>query len=500
MSQNYDEQIDVGPTADAHLGRVAAFCEPDASYVRFYCTVEELSEAQATSRPDVPLTDPLRSVVHEHTHLQHAHGTPAGMFLRRIQQVQSTCVLIMLRLLVEHKLPLRLPLIRWITGQRPSIKRATQVVRQTWYAAELLRTMQLGTHRAWEHVALNDEFAGQIDVASAIKNLSALLQWMDECMQSGKGQPPSFSGKPHSETDAYAYESAKDLSMTQALWATLSDDFNLAAVLESTAYVSEFYGATPAEFATAQTVGNRVSDSTYKFLLVPEPATGLRNAEPLVQILTRRAAAELCLFGPILHELAGLRATFRTQDYLPLARWLRLWALSDLKPVADLSDVPRYYDDVCERMGWVHPRDVCAAAHLFQDRQDTDLRSLAFAMSLAARRVDSGVFVNPTAALFIRNPLEKMVGEQFDFATIECAGGRTLLHKDRNRVFWFKLDYLWDRWLRHIMLSPNPVLELVWRSDAEERSFLADKLREQLAYMLETDAPLPRLQGPELPA
>ena len=418
-----------------------------------------------------------------------------GMFLRRIQQVQDECIIVLLRLLLEHKVPVRLPLSRWLSVQSSQFHKAAKLTRQVWYAAELIRTIQLGTFRAWEYVALDDEFANEIDLFTAIENISVLIEWVDQCTGTGELLgPPALKQRFDGSNFREAYQ---DLAMTQTMWATQADDFNLAAVLESTAYVSELYGVGDKDFAIAQRISQDKQDSVYGFLLNLEPATALKQAAPLEQILTRRAAAEICLFGPVLHELFQLRKAMRLQDYMPLARYLRLCSLEDVEPVKDHADVPRYYDDVCERTNWTHPRDICEMEWRFFAKEEADHRNLAFLASLTARRIDPSIFIDPTAALFTQTALHRRVASIFDFATIEFTDGRELLHRDRSRVAWFKLDYLWGQWLRHMMVSTRPVLKLNWRSNAEERQFLGRKLQERLAYMVDADFPPPRLEGPE---
>ncbi|VEH41205.1 Uncharacterised protein [Kocuria rosea] len=481
-----------------HFGREAAAAELDASYVRYDCTLDEMQEAKKRFRPGLSLPDPFRSLVHEQTHLQHAYGTPVGMFLRRIQQLQEQCVLHLLQLLTEHKIPVRGPLIRWLSTQDERVKRLTMPARRLWNLAELLRVAQIGSIDAWESGVIRNEFSSAISPEAALEYVLEIME-RTESESFDTAGTESLTNRTHQSSWNHLYDFKKDAGMTAGLRTVMRGQINMAAVLETTAYITEFYGCGSEELAGAhEPLVGSLEYSTYNFLLILSPAHRLDEAPPHQQILTRRAAAELSLFVPVLHELSHHRTALRVQDLLPLSRYIRMWELlKDVRPVTDLADVTRYYDDACERTGWTHPSEVCTDTLRLLSVDDSDRRCLAFATGLGARIVDPGFFINPFASLLGHSHFGNNVAKLFDFATMEFADGRMLLDKDRSRATWFKLEYLWGRWIRGMMISPRPVLGIPWECDQYERDYLTYELRKRIGNLLGRNVPSPLLQGRE---
>ncbi|HEX5116394.1 MAG TPA: hypothetical protein VFW65_14460 [Pseudonocardiaceae bacterium] len=256
---------------------------------------------------------------------------------------------------------------------------------------------------------------------------------------------------------------------------------------------SELVNGSPDDLRRAVEMSGVLTPGETTYRLLAQLGSWIADPErPSDFVLTMRAMAELALFAPILPELTQLRGEFQPSDHLPLLRWIALLNL-DVEPAHDLRDALRFQHEAAHRLGWPSPQQIAATAQIRKSTHSGQ-RDHLFATSLVGRRLQPGLFVDPLSAIRTSGA-QTAVRELIQFATIEFADGRVLTAKEPRLRGPYQLEWLWNRWLRHAMISREPELELPWPSGTDELADLARFLQRRLSDLLDTDMPPPRLRA-----
>jgi hypothetical protein len=465
-------------------------------------SLEDFDRARDRTVPGVELPEHLKSFVHEQVHLFHSTTTPFGLLVWKLRQLQGGIVAYIMRTLkLDLGLPIRLPLLRYVSSLPESSQARFHGVLQTWHDAEFFITISHGRpDTVWASFEGSTYVRGrsilevQRSLDSAVERNDKMASELrrkargslDEALTHNLTVPPVFGDR--AEGDVPGSPSAR-LERAYLSFYGVADEFaSTVAVLESAGYSIELWwsdGTALDQLAAGESTFGL--DYVYQTPLALT-LRGMHTRNPKERILTHLAVCELSLFGPVLPQMTPLRRGESTllEEVLPSLRFLgALGQLDRVDPVRGVDDYSRFTDEVCSRLGWTPPREIVHGKALLPE--PFEIREALYHAACDFRQVIPGLFIDPNAIILdLPHGVLPAYKHAFSFPVMQFRD-TVLFHTNKDWLRAYTMGYLLMAAFRKAMLSRSRILQLPWRSDREEVEFLEERLHEQIANILGFD-------------
>jgi hypothetical protein len=430
----------------------------------------------------------VRSWIHEQQHLYHSVTTPFGLFIWRLRTLQTGVVRNLLLLLPnQFKLPVKLPLFRYIESLDDSVRRDLQFSLTLWFAVEILLTIELGGADAMLRLLRRSSYTG-LHPGHGFRllqvNLAVLYQAFEQQarMQGAVVDATSsdlveqLKGEPIDQPEQWGSYQRAVIALR-----TFEGEFGtLPAVLESAAYAAELWGASRVELQKRAPQSVAVTGGDSYILPFFNTVDRTPTADGHQTIMTHLAACDLAMFAPVLPQHFGIRRRGLVLDELHPA--LRLGGIQSVmgrvRPMEDPADYHRFLEDICDALNWVPLRQMLDMSDVLRPAIPVDIRDDLYDTALSFRRGVPTFFVTPGLDL-IDAPATAQFRRIFAFPVIQF-DDIVLYHKDKTLLDFFQINYLLYQWHRQLFTGTPRQLRLPWRSTAEE----VDNLKSELSELM----------------
>ncbi len=474
-------------------GELGAF-SVESLFVRYNFTYDELLAAlEALPRAD-DAPEPLKTVVHETTHLFHTTTTPFGFLVYALRRLQASLVADAINdLRGKYRITIRYPLVDFVFGLPQEVHQYIRPYLAAWYAAELFIMMALDNFEAWsKHLVTNPLL---LDVGGSPARLFALIQrhlatnYREHARKLRAARREPESGGDPLPFESFQLDSPGDAALRKhetyvIATQTLMDDCNMIFVAESAGTTSESW----------KTAGLGVEGFWTHFqTLFDKRGIGnqfavrmLRGSIPAQDgksfVLSYLALCELCLFGPVLpHHRHFRKDGVKLLELLPFFRWLELLnAAPKVRPMQALTDYERYTQELCAALGWVSPREIVQFTVTSHVAMENDIHESMYLTASHYRARTPWVFHDYTDLLTSSDPAQRPFALTFTFPVVQYAD-RTEYLSDKERLMTFTRWYLLRRALRAILLRDRIEIRMPYRpKDDAEVGFLREMLLQDL--------------------
>lgn len=463
----------------------AAQADLDRLFVRYGCTFAEVDAAKSRYPPGDPLSDHQRTWVHEQVHLRQATATTFGFFLTRLRRLQTRATLDMLLMLRQHDTPIKLPLLKYVGTLAGATKEMVGGPLDAWYAAERFVTDQVGSERAVLALSLDEAHTASRDVGD-LRHLQVHLATLAGLTPPGLSLA-AFRELLREEVIATGTRSAED--MLVALRVSMGLPNNTATVLESAARLAESINDSDEDIERRLALpavpsnGDYIYQVPYRFFM-----TQMGAFRPRQHLLTFLASADLALCPPILPEHFVVRHGLDVGELTPIMRMvLALRSAPAVPPPTDAGDMGRFQEEVCDSLGWLSPRVLASTTDYSGSPALVD--SFYHEANVARRRLEPPIV--PGGDRRERSGAGGFANKDFPFA-VDSRSAVTI--RDDEPGAEHERVVLWQSWMRSLMVSPAPVVDVPWRSP-QELEVLAGDLQASLERWLGGPAPPPRLRA-----
>jgi hypothetical protein len=229
------------------LFTIAASSGSWATRFRYNFSIDQLSDAFRTIGTTDQLPDPLKTVVHETTHLFHTIATPFGFLIYALRRLQASLVAQTInRLRLRHQIKVRYPLIDFVMQLPRGIQADVSFLIRRWYESELFILMALGDIDTWHRQVTrnpillgfpNPEFFGRIQEYLALHYRGQARELAQLSGQSAEEALLPFASFESDQPEVV--ESEIDFMF---LGQMIMGEANMIAVTESAAVVAEYWG------------------------------------------------------------------------------------------------------------------------------------------------------------------------------------------------------------------------------------------------------------------
>jgi hypothetical protein len=446
------------PAASASdAGQFAGWLDHVSLTLSMSNTREQLIAGLKAQAKDEPLSDVIRTYVHELAHAGQALGTTLGYYTWMLRSVQADYVVRMLRWLVQDaQLPLNVPLITYVPSVQAYDSTAAGLV-QGWQITEWLISELAGSVEGLLHAAVQKPIAATTwpeRFTRLQSNIAELYEtpdnkWPDEFFLALWAQPV------RSPDDNY-------VALTTAGLATIPF-FTVPTVMESAALAVEL---SPADEAGVQEAIERSTRTrTVEELELYQLLGRTRRAYPHLSarslLATHLAACDVALNPPCLPDHLLDRRAVDFKELHPVARILEIWQVlgHDVVPARDIDDALRCADDICGALGWTRVSEVLRRAADNYSDQATDPRGRAFAMAMKGRIAYPPLLHNPWVPLWGSGTLAELYRKELMPAFWVFADDWSPEVEDSARLDRLFFDMLRVQWTRSMMLGRPATLQ-----------------------------------------
>jgi len=474
-------------------GELGAF-SVESLFVRYHFTYDELIASLEDLPRAADAPEPLKTVVHETTHLFHTTTTPFGFLVYALRRLQALLIADAINdLRVKYRVTIRYPLVDFVFGLPQEVQQYIRPYLAAWYAAELFIMMALDNFDAWaRHLAANPLL---LDVQGSPARLFAVVQrnlaisYREQARKLRAARHEPASGGQPLPFESFQLDSPGDAALRKheayvIATQTLMDDCNMIYVAESAGTTSESWntaGLSVEGFWThfrtlfdKRGIGNQFA---VRMLQGSIPAPDGKSL-----VLSYLALCELCLFGPVLpHHRHFRRDGVKLLELLPFFRWLELLNVAPkVRPMRALADYERYTQELCAALGWVSPKEIVQFTVASHVPMENDIHESMYLSASRYRARTPWVFHDYTDLLTSRDPAQRQFSMTFTFPVVQYAD-RTQYLSDKERLMTFTRWYLLRRALRAILLRDRIEIRMPYRpKDAAEVGFLKDMLLQDL--------------------
>lgn len=461
------------------------------------------SEFLRTGRPP----EELRAYVHELTHYVQSTTTPFGIFLHYCRQLQTADTVELVRALLKAGLKVERPLIRRAPVDLDGpIGSTVRGVVARWTNTEYLAAFLGQNYKKFINYAeaLTSDGAKFMvpDHLTSFGRLQGGIAHFIETENAGRqsmGFPPWDQGDfdvdaINAEGASFGSHDSRALErMAVGLELLGRNPWGTRSIIESAAMAAEWAESGHSLESLREIAKDWSDPDTADYRRCLERGFGVIQTDDLPQFcFTYVALSELALQAPLLPQHAGLRKG--TLDPTQLFPSLRFWALltvaRDVAPLRGLSDVGRYYTDLCAALGWVHPVQLqTIAQHAPANIGDRRVQRYLWAQQERARCQHA--FIN-----LLRRDCDPTVEgavfrARYAFPVIEYTN-KTLYMGDKDALWSLTTQHLLTYTMRQIMLGKTLTVPCPYRGDPKEAETLTIWLREELESLF--DRPFPMAQ------
>jgi hypothetical protein len=451
--------------------------------VSYDFTRDEYNAALSTHADGSELSEPLKTVVHETTHLLHSTTTPFGLFVYRVRGLQTLLVADAIRAVRSQGHAVAFPLQKTFRALPAAVAREVEWRIRVWYGIELLVLVMMGEIDVWSTHILNNPYLRGVTIAE----LFAHVQYYLSQAAPVRGKQPGSLGLAARDEFEIEEVDSQDVGIEGPLLAfdMLSGGANTLAIIETAGTVSEYAGSShlTLEDFKARILGTRWVHSTVPKSWLTDALHHLQASTLQEFMLSLLALCEVALFAPVLPEHRAFRkGGVKSSEILPFVRWQNaLNASSKIRPVESPRDCDRYTREVCEAARLTPPQEIVIATVGGHDAPPLDPREQAYWKAQGIRVKAPGAFLDVLGILG-RLPMD------LDFPVIQYTD-RTFFLKDKIRLHVLVMGYLTRTVSRRMLLRPDLVVTMPYPPTPEESVFYTTELRAGLEQALGMPVP-----------
>lgn len=461
--------------------------------VRYDFTREELASAIRALSPETDPLEPVKTVMHETTHLFHTLTTPFGFLVYAVRRMQAMLVRdAIIELRFEHGLKIRYPLVRWARELPRQARDAIHSYLSLWYKSELFILFALDGVKSWEQQILRNPLlrnTSQAMLFADIQNaLAAFYRRLARQAAVASGTSLAEAALPFADYVADEVSAEGTGEGLLLIVQTLLDDLNMIFVTESAGTFAESWGC---QSTNATEVWRHFQATFNKRGLGNTVATKIldgrlntSNASEFVQ--SYLVLCELSLLGPVLPQHRSLRrGPVDLWELIPFLRWWRLVTLArEIEPMHSLDDYGRYTEELCERLGWVSPKTMTQATAAQHIGLPGDFQEATFVTASQWRASAPGIFQNYGWVLQGDDAAHAAFLSEFHFPVMQYRD-RTFYLKDTVRLSSLTREYLVRATLRAVLLRDKISIRMPYRpKDDKELAFFREGLVGDLAEII----------------
>jgi hypothetical protein len=461
--------------------------------VQYDFTREELADALRALSPAADPLDPVKTVMHETTHLFHLLTTPFGFLVYALRRMQAMLVRDMItELRFAHGLKIRYPLVQWARELPEEASEAIYPNLFLWYESELFILFALDGIKSWEQQIVRNPLLRSISPSVLFADIQYAIAafYRLHARQAAIASGISFEEAALPFADYVADELPAD-AMSDAflmLVQTLHDDLNMIFITESAGTIAESWGSQSTDgtevWRRFQATFNKRGLGNMVGTKILDGPLNASNTSEFVQ--SYLALCDLSLFGPVLPQYRALRhGPVDLWELVPFLRWWRLVTLArEVEPMHSLDDYGRYTDELCERLGWVSPRTITQTTAAQHIGVPEDFQEATFVAATQWRASAPGIFQNYGWVLQGDDAAHAAFQSEFHFPVIQYRD-RTVYLKDTERLLSLTREYLVRAALRAAFLRDKMAVRMPYRpKDPKEVAFLRETLVGDLAEII----------------
>jgi hypothetical protein len=481
--------FDVSGVSD-RPGELGAF-SVESLYVRYDFTRQDMIDAFDAITPDADLPDPVKTILHETTHLFHTITTPFGFLVYALRRLQATMVgnaIIDLRRM--YGLSIRYPLIHFARQLPPEVQRHVQPYFRVWYECELFILFALDGFEAWNQQFLRNPMLRGMPVSELFSRTQSSIainyRTVARNLRNEKGLPGDDLSLPFADyvVDEFPGEAALAYERLMSHTRVIADDLNMIFITESAGTFAESWGIDAISLDVfwqrfRKSFSRRGLGNLIGLHILEGKIPTSRLSELVLSYLT---LCELALFGPVLPHHRRLRQGHSDVfELIPFLRWWRLiGAAAEVQPMRSLDDYERYTRELCQVLKWVTPTSITGLAATQHVAIPFDMQEALYVEASRYRREVPGLFLDYGWVLRGEGETHLKFLSQFNFPVIQYRD-QTFYHRDQELLHSFTRWYLLRAALRSILLRRRIALRLPYRPrDAEEVSSLRETLLDDL--------------------
>jgi hypothetical protein len=471
------------------------------------CDRDELMSALREQHMHAPLSDLVRTYVHELAHTGQALGSTLGYYTWMLRSVQHDYVVRMLKWLVNDvSLPIKTPLIRYLrtvgaapgqadeTGDANDAK-VTGLV-HGWQIAEVMIAEIAGTPQGFLHSAVQMPVEGttwpqrwsrmQANIAELYE--SPDRRWPDEFFLALYGEPVT------PVPDQYVAM----LTVVPTMFV-----FTPPAVMESAALAVELSPTDEPGLREVLNGSERRSGAErielYDLLDRTAKAYPGLPAERL--LATHLAACDVALNPPCLPIHLLDRKALDLKELHPVGRVVEIWQRlgDDIEPARNIDDALRCSDDICAALDWTSVSAVLARGAENYGDTGSDPRGRAFATAMKGRLNYPPLLHNPWVPIWSTGALANAYRAELVPAFWAFDDDWLPGSDDNERTDRFIFTTLLFQWTRSMMVGRPDPLRLPVPMPAEIRDRFARLLAQGLSEMVGKSLRPPVVANPPSP-
>jgi hypothetical protein len=459
----------------------------DSLYVRYNFSRDELLQAFY----DIPETDelpePLKTVVHESTHLFHTISTPFGFLIYALRRLQATLIINTInRLRFGYQVKVKYPLVDFVLQLPRHIQSDVGWYLQAWHECELFVTLSLDSPDKWGPQLTKNPFllglSHSVLFSRVQRHLATHYREQARKFRADPAAPDSTLPFASFVPDEFDPErSGKDDRNMMAMQ-MLNSEANMIAIMESAATVAEFWQnirLNREQFfhqihARWAQQGLTLTSGFLRGTL------NARRAEEYVLSFT--TLCDLALFGPVLPHHRHLRQGDKViYEVMPFFRMLELMhAAHQIRPMESLQDHERYTTELCQALGWVTPTEITNFTAQDHVPMEHDNLELVYLISSHYRKSQPWIFQDYTFHLVGNNDAQRQFLFDFNFPVIQYRD-ETVYTRYKAVLVPLTRFHLLRSALRAILFKNHVSLKMPYRpKNPEEVSFLKETLLQDL--------------------
>jgi len=427
-----------------------------------------------------PLSEPLKTILHETTHLYQVLATPYGIYYQTLKLLQIDLIRNLIRtLLYKYGIQPKPPLIE---SCRRFIKangyNEIKYLIHGWFIAELMILYLEGDVVSYGNLLLKNPLLGALPMADYFERLEYFITIF-----------LNSNGKPCPAFEYSMKESATSILSELQYFGLKSTGFpDTVGVLESWGKVAEFWGEKHLSIDDCPQLFPPVIESEladyYGLLFWAKDAI---DAETVGEfILSYMTLCEIALSPPVLPYYRSLRPEgISLREINPTQRMLDLFsAAKGVTPIRKLeNDYVRFTETVCSKLKWSTPTEIARATLSTLDCPSGD-KLFEFYKRAQAFRVDvPHIFIDLDVWFDLERPYMNEFYYYFSHPVIEFSDS-TGHHPDASVSIFFTEQALINSCVRKLFLTKDQTITFPYRAPQIELDYFTDLLKSDLKSLL----------------
>jgi hypothetical protein len=427
-----------------------------------------------------PLTEPLKTVLHETTHLYQMLATPYGIYYHTLKLLQTDLIRNLSRVLlhkcgIQPKPPLIESCKRFIKANGYS---EIKQLLHGWFIAELMILYLEGDVVSCGNLLLKNPLLGALPMADYFER----LEYFVTIFFNSNGKPcpgfePSIKGANTNLLSEFQYFGLKSMGFPDTV-----------GVLESWGKVAEFWGEQHLSLDDCPKLFPSVIKSElvdyYGLLFWARDAI---DAETVGEfILSYMALCEIALSPPVLPYYRSLRTEgISLRAINPIQRMLDLFsATKGVTPIRELeNDYVRFTETICSKLKWPTPVEIAKETLRTLDCPSGD-RLFEFYKRAQEFRINvPHIFIDLDVWFDLERPYINEFYYYFSHPVIEFSDSIGH-HPDARVPIFFTEQFLINSWVRKFFLTRDQSVIFPYRASQIELDYFTDLLKSDLNSLL----------------